>query len=121
MPWPQHRDPPGVGTEGSQRLLQRLVPLPGPTGLDGDIGGGDDVPGAMEDDMEVAPVAEEHVEAQKVPPSPLPEPRVSLLVPPGAHHLVPRLQRALRARERAPAEDPNAHIKVGAQGRGEPL
>ncbi|KAK2519369.1 Ncaph2 [Columba livia] len=56
----------------------------GPTGLDGDIGGGDDVPGAMEDDMEVAPVAEEHVEAQK---------------------------RALRARERAPAEDPNAHIK----------
>nr|XP_021145861.1 condensin-2 complex subunit H2 [Columba livia] len=56
----------------------------GPTGLDGDIGGGDDVPGAMEDDMEVAPVAEEHVEAQK---------------------------RALRARERAPVEDPNAHIK----------
>ncbi|KAK2517212.1 Ncaph2 [Columba guinea] len=37
----------------------------GAAGLDGDIGGGDDVPGAMEDDMEMAPVAEEHVEAQK--------------------------------------------------------
>lgn len=92
------------------------------------------MPGALEDDMEMAPVAEEHVEAQKVgvgrvlgiccpqAPSPRPpEPRVSLLVPPGAHCLVPCLQHVLRQRERAPAEDPNAHSKVGAQGRGERL
>ncbi|OPJ79362.1 condensin-2 complex subunit H2 isoform X3 [Patagioenas fasciata] len=56
----------------------------GAAALDGDIGGGDDAPGALEDDMEMPAVAEEHVEAQK---------------------------RVPRARERAPVEDPNAHIK----------
>ncbi|XP_065501641.1 condensin-2 complex subunit H2 isoform X1 [Caloenas nicobarica] len=56
----------------------------GAAGLDGDIGGGDDVPGALEDDMEITPVAKEHVEAQKC---------------------------AARARRQAPAENPNTHIK----------
>lgn len=76
-PWPQHGGhpmgtPPGQlgggwgGNGGSQRLLHRLVPLPGAAGLDGDISGGDDVPGALEDNTEMTPVAKEHMEAQKV-------------------------------------------------------
>ncbi|KAM6385873.1 condensin-2 complex subunit H2 isoform 1-T2 [Alca torda] len=49
----------------------------------------DDVPGAPEDDVEMIPAAHEHIEAQRSAPRP----------------------RGYVLRERAPAEDPPAHIK----------
>ncbi|NWX80397.1 CNDH2 protein, partial [Alca torda] len=60
------------------------VALPGAAGPDDD-----DVPGAPEDDVEMIPAAHEHIEAQRSAPRP----------------------RGYVLRERAPAEDPPAHIK----------
>ncbi|XP_074024082.1 condensin-2 complex subunit H2 [Numenius arquata] len=56
---------------------------------DGDDSRGDDMPGAPEDDVEMIPAAHEHKEAQRSAPRP----------------------RGYVLRERAPAEDPAAHIK----------
>ncbi|NXI93575.1 CNDH2 protein, partial [Psophia crepitans] len=67
-----------------------LVPLPGSAGpCDDDGGGGDDVPWAPEPHVEMTAAANEHLEAQRSAP------RV----------------KGYALRERAPAEDPKAHIK----------
>ncbi|NXN37713.1 CNDH2 protein, partial [Rhinoptilus africanus] len=60
------------------------VALPGAAGADED-----DAPGAPEDDMEMVPAAQERIEAQRSAPRP----------------------RGYMLRERAPAEEPPAHIK----------
>ncbi|NXW99426.1 CNDH2 protein, partial [Larus smithsonianus] len=65
-------------------MFYTSIALPGAAGPDDD-----DVPGAPEDDVEMIPAAHEHVEAQRS---------------------TPRL-RGYVLRERAPAEDPPAHIK----------
>ncbi|NWS61582.1 CNDH2 protein, partial [Chunga burmeisteri] len=65
------------------------VLLPGATGPDDDDSRGDDMPGALEDDMETTPAANKHVEAQRSVPQ----------------------AKGYVLRERAPAEDPRAHIK----------
>ncbi|NXJ98975.1 CNDH2 protein, partial [Corythaixoides concolor] len=69
--------------------FDRFVPLPGAAGPDDGNGSGDDAPGVPEDDVEMAPAAEEHVEAQRGAPR----------------------EQGYVLRERAPAEDPKAHIK----------
>ncbi|KAM9292493.1 condensin-2 complex subunit H2 [Morus bassanus] len=61
----------------------------GAAGPDDDDNRGDDVPGAPEDDVEMAAAANEHIEAQRNAPRP----------------------KGYVLRERAPAEDPKAHIK----------
>ncbi|NXK25680.1 CNDH2 protein, partial [Arenaria interpres] len=65
------------------------VALPGAAEPDGDDSRGDDMPGGPEDDVEMIPAAHEHKEAQRSAPRP----------------------RGYVLRERAPAEDPAAHIK----------
>ncbi|NXV93270.1 CNDH2 protein, partial [Calonectris borealis] len=69
--------------------FDRLVPLPGAAGPDDDNSRGDDLPGAPEDDVEMTPAANEHVEAQRSAPR----------------------AKGYVLRERAPAEDPKDHIK----------
>ncbi|XP_014817433.1 PREDICTED: condensin-2 complex subunit H2 [Calidris pugnax] len=60
---------------------------------DGDDSRGDAMPGGAEDDVEMIPAAQEHKEAQRSAPQP----------------------RGYVLRERAPAEDPAPHIKVGGE------
>ncbi|KAF1658371.1 UNVERIFIED_CONTAM: Condensin-2 complex subunit H2, partial [Eudyptes robustus] len=69
--------------------FDRSVPLPGAAGPDDDNSRGDDVPGTPEDDVETTPAANERVEAQRSAPR----------------------AKGYVLRERAPAEDPKAHIK----------
>ncbi|NXL05205.1 CNDH2 protein, partial [Mesembrinibis cayennensis] len=66
-----------------------LVPPPGAAEPDDDDSRGDDVPGAPEDDVEMAPAANERVEAQRSAPR----------------------AKGYVLREPAPAEDPKAHVK----------
>ncbi|XP_075284168.1 condensin-2 complex subunit H2 isoform X2 [Opisthocomus hoazin] len=61
----------------------------GAAGPDDDDSGGDDVPGALEDGVEVTPAANERVEAQRNTPR----------------------EKGYVLRERAPAEEPEAHAK----------
>ncbi|XP_074997132.1 condensin-2 complex subunit H2 [Calonectris borealis] len=61
----------------------------GAAGPDDDNSRGDDMPGAPEDDVEMTPAANEHVEAQRSTPR----------------------AKGYVLRERAPAEDPKDHIK----------
>ncbi|KAM6090418.1 condensin-2 complex subunit H2 isoform 2-T2 [Theristicus caerulescens] len=65
------------------------VPPPGAAGPDDDDSRGDDMPGAPEDDVEMAPAANERVEAQRSAPR----------------------AKGYVLREPAPAEDPKAHVK----------
>ncbi|NXO51311.1 CNDH2 protein, partial [Aramus guarauna] len=74
---------------GALTAFERLVPPPGATGpCDGD-GSRDDVPWALEDNVEMTPAANERIEAQRSAP----------------------WAKGYALRERAPAEDPKAHIK----------
>ncbi|NXN49700.1 CNDH2 protein, partial [Rynchops niger] len=73
-----------LGLPKAFTVFYTSIALPGAAGADDD-----DVPGAPEDDVEMIPAAHEHVEAQRSAPRP----------------------RGYVLRERAPAEDPPAHIK----------
>ncbi|NXA29553.1 CNDH2 protein, partial [Ibidorhyncha struthersii] len=70
-------------------VFDPFVPLPGAAGPDDDNSRGDDMPEALEDNVEMTPAANECIEAQRS---------------------VPRV-RSYMLRERAPAEDPTARIK----------
>ncbi|NXN75975.1 CNDH2 protein, partial [Himantopus himantopus] len=70
-------------------VFDPFVPLPGAAGPDDDNSRGDDMPEALEDDVEMTPAANEHIEAQRSAPR----------------------ARGYMLRERVPAEDPTAHIK----------
>ncbi|NWQ89995.1 CNDH2 protein, partial [Burhinus bistriatus] len=85
---PVSREPSSMGGDAFM-LFDPFVPLPGAAGPDDDNSREDDMPGAFEDDVEMAPAANECIEAQRS---------------------VPRA-RGYVLRERAPAEDPAAHIK----------
>ncbi|NXE85467.1 CNDH2 protein, partial [Cochlearius cochlearius] len=74
---------------GAFSASDHSVPGPGAAGPDDDNSGGDDMPGAPEDDVEMAPAANERIEAQRNAPR----------------------EKAYVLRERAPAEDPKAHVK----------
>ncbi|NXG86327.1 CNDH2 protein, partial [Stercorarius parasiticus] len=78
------RHPWGSAAHLAFMVFYTSVALPGAAGPDDD-----DVPGAPEDDVEMIPAVHEHIEAQKSAPQP----------------------RGYVLRERAPAEDPPAHIK----------
>lgn len=79
-------------------VFDRLVPPPGATGPDDADSRDDDMPGALEDDMEMTLAPNEHIEVQRVGVgrgsgqccrlTPSPEPRASL---PGAVGISPSL------------------------------
>ncbi|XP_059672888.1 condensin-2 complex subunit H2 [Gavia stellata] len=101
----QHEESPGraagapscVLGSGRERVSVGGVPVQalsfsedgGAAGPDDDNSSGDNVPGAPEDDVEMSPAAKEHVEAQRSAPQ----------------------AKGYVLRERAPAQDPKAHIK----------
>ncbi|NXK10675.1 CNDH2 protein, partial [Herpetotheres cachinnans] len=69
--------------------FDHFVPSPGAAGPGDDSSGGEDMPGALEDDVEMIPAANKDIEAQMG----LPQAKRYML------------------REQAPAEDPKAHVK----------
>ncbi|KAM9277493.1 condensin-2 complex subunit H2 [Cariama cristata] len=78
-----------VRTSGAPTQALSFSEDAGAAGPDDDDSRGDDMPGALEDDMETTPAANKHVEAQRSMPR----------------------AKGYVLRERAPAEDPRAHIK----------
>ncbi|NXF55602.1 CNDH2 protein, partial [Oceanites oceanicus] len=70
-------------------VFDHLVALPGAAGPDNDNSRGGDVPGDLEDDVEMTPAANEHIEAQRSTPR----------------------AKGYMLRERAHAEDPKTHVK----------
>lgn len=93
-------------------VFDRLVPPPGATGPDDADSRDDDMPGALEDDVEMTLAPNEHIEVQRVGVgrgsgqccrlTPSPEPRASL---PGAVGISPSL---LCLPERTPDEGVHA-------------
>ncbi|NXW22878.1 CNDH2 protein, partial [Circaetus pectoralis] len=73
----------------ADRVFDRLVPPPGATGPDDADSRGDDIPGALEDDVEMTLAANECIEAQRSAPQ----------------------AKGYVLRKRAPAEDPKACLK----------
>ncbi|XP_009884613.1 PREDICTED: condensin-2 complex subunit H2 [Charadrius vociferus] len=78
-----------LGSGGTPVLMLSFSEDRGAVGPHDDNSRGDDMPEALEDDVEMTPAANEHIEAQRSAPR----------------------ARGYMLRERAPAEDPAAHIK----------
>lgn len=78
-----------LGSGGTPVLMLSFSEDRGAAGPHDDNSRGDNMPGALEDDVEMTPVANERIEAQRSAPR----------------------ARGYMLRERAPAEDPAAHIK----------